>query len=87
MLASAAANNLNITAHTDMLDMYPTLCYIGADTSQMSKKLQLRRSKETGNIYYILEFDVVLLFGLTELKAQIAWQEEVGLSFLLMPST
>jgi hypothetical protein len=30
------------------------------------------------NIYYELEYSVVLLFGLTELKALISWMEDVS---------
>lgn len=31
-----------------------------------------------GKEYFRFELDVVLLFGLTELKAHIAWKEDVG---------
>jgi hypothetical protein len=31
-----------------------------------------------GNQYYHQNFSVVLLFGLTELKAQISWMEDVS---------
>ena len=33
--------------------------------------------------YYVLDFEVVLLFGLTELKAQIAWKQNVSFRFLV----
>lgn len=60
-------------------NMFSTLCYIEADTSQISQTLKPHRSpgasKKKKKSYYIMEFDVVLLFGLTELKAQIAWKE------------
>lgn len=56
-------------------EMYTTLCYVGADTSLISKNLQPRRSS-AGKTHYALEFEIILLFGLTELKAQIAWKEE-----------
>jgi len=29
--------------------------------------------------YYRKEFDIILLFGMTELKAQLAWTENVSL--------
>ena len=65
-------------AHADFApDMYSTLCYIEADTSQISRMLQARRSSGAGKLYYTIEYDVILLFGLTELKAQVAWQEQV----------
>jgi hypothetical protein len=65
-------------AHADaMLDMYSTLCYIEADTSQICRTLKPRRSSGAGRPYYSIHYDVIVLFGLTELKAQIAWQEQV----------
>jgi hypothetical protein len=45
--------------------------------SQMAKVLQPQRG-EGGAIYYQHYFDIVLLFGLTELKAQISWTEDVS---------
>ncbi|KAJ7490801.1 hypothetical protein FB451DRAFT_1513799 [Mycena latifolia] len=52
---------------------YSVLCQVRADTSQIAKALK-RRQGALGP-YYCLQFDVVLSFGLTELKAQIAWEE------------
>lgn len=31
-----------------------------------------------GRVYYKADFDIILLFGLTELKAQLCWRERVG---------
>ena len=31
-----------------------------------------------GGVYYSLSFEVVLLFGLTEIQAQLRWSEEVS---------
>ena len=45
--------------------------------SQIAKVLQPQRG-EGGAIYYEHNFDIVLLFGLTELKAQISWTEDVS---------
>lgn len=53
--------------------MYSTLCIVEADVSRLSSSLTPRR--KAGRRYYILNFDVVLSFGLTELKAQICWKE------------
>ena len=33
-----------------------------------------------GNVYYTREFDLILLAGLTELKAQISWTDSVTVS-------
>ncbi|KAJ7024779.1 hypothetical protein C8F04DRAFT_1301567 [Mycena alexandri] len=52
---------------------FPVLCTINADISEMSKTLKPQHGQS--GIYYSLKFDVVLSFGLTELKAQIAWTE------------
>ena len=32
--------------------------------------------------FYRFEYDIVLLFGLTELEAKVAWKEDVGLLFV-----
>ena len=39
--------------------------------------LPQRKAKGKG-VFFELHFDVVLLFGMTELKAQIAWEENVS---------
>lgn len=53
---------------------YHSLCHVTADTS----KVKLVHVDSVAGSYYILDFKVVLLFGLTELKAQIAWTGEDG---------
>ena len=58
---------------------YAKLCNIEADLSHLPLT-PLRGSQ--GGTYYRVDYDVVLLFGLTELKAMIAWEEEVRLSLL-----
>lgn len=68
--------------------MFSTLCSVEADTSQISKALQPIRSaivlegRRRLQVYYKIQFDIVLSFGLTELKAQIAWMEDVSSHFL-----
>ena len=51
-----------------------------ADVSGVKSSIRPQTNPKTGVVYYNLYFDVVLLFGLTELKAQIAWIENVSLS-------
>ena len=41
-----------------------------------------KKKKKNIKTFYELNYDIVLSFGLTELKAQIAWQENVSLDFL-----
>ncbi|KAJ6605464.1 hypothetical protein DFH09DRAFT_204052 [Mycena vulgaris] len=54
-------------------DKYSVLCTVHADTSKLANTL--RRLEGRLGPYYQLDFEVVLSFGLTELKAQIAWVE------------
>jgi len=48
------------------------LCTVRADTSAVSPAMH----RERGRRYYTIEYDVVLLFGLTELQAHIRWVEK-----------
>ena len=54
--------------------MFSTLCVITADTSRVTK---IPHRGLTGDQYYTQDFNIVVLFGLTELKAQITWIENV----------
>jgi hypothetical protein len=54
--------------------MFSTVCTVTADTRRMTKLLKSGRDSDDVP-YYRLEFDTILLFGLTELKAQIRWIE------------
>ncbi|KAF8155273.1 hypothetical protein BJ912DRAFT_1050978 [Pholiota molesta] len=52
---------------------YTKLCSIDIDLSYLPLT---PRAKSTGaGTFYRLDYDIVLLFGLTELKAQVAWKE------------
>lgn len=51
--------------------MFSTLCTVHADTSHVLKETR----NGPGGLYYELVFKIVLLCGLTELKAQIRWME------------
>jgi hypothetical protein len=61
---------------------FSTLCTVTADTSQMAEGLSPSYDSD-GVRYYITNFKVVLLFGLTELTAQISWIENVGCLLLV----
>ncbi|KAH9485830.1 Heat shock 70 kDa protein 12A [Psilocybe cubensis] len=54
-------------------DMYRVLCHVTADTSNVPLRQYV--NSKTGIPYYRIEFEIVLSFGLTELKAQVAWKE------------
>ena len=56
--------------------MYSTLCTVTADTSHMTKTTNYGSG---GGVFWRLDYSVVLLFGLTELKAQISWTEGVSI--------
>ena len=64
------------------IEMFSNACIVTADVSHISSQLPVGKSP-SGASYYIFNFDVVLLFGLTELKAQIAWKKDVGALGLL----
>ena len=50
------------------------MCTIHANTSKVAKA----KKKGPNGAYYVQEFEIVLLCGLTELKAQIRWKENVS---------
>ncbi|KAJ3513953.1 hypothetical protein NMY22_g14895 [Coprinellus aureogranulatus] len=56
----------------DEPNKYRTLCKVEADISKVRPTV---RKDASGETYYDVVFDIVLLFGLTELKAQVAYVE------------
>ncbi|KAK2464380.1 hypothetical protein APHAL10511_003527 [Amanita phalloides] len=56
-------------------DLFPVVCEVTADLSEVKKSIRSRMNYVTGVEYFKLEYDAILLFGLAELKAQIAWIE------------
>ncbi|KAK0434121.1 hypothetical protein EV421DRAFT_1993196 [Armillaria borealis] len=55
-------------------DMYPVLCTVTADTREAAKAL-VPQLRPDGMPFSTLHFDIVILFGRTEMKAQICWIE------------
>jgi len=53
-------------------DKFETLCYVKADISNAPYTTNYIAPGRTG---YKREYDVVLLVGLTELKAQVSWTD------------
>ncbi|KAF6752161.1 hypothetical protein DFP72DRAFT_1171705 [Ephemerocybe angulata] len=53
-------------------DNFAAVCKVEADTSAVTPSV---RENAAGETYYEIRFSVVLLFGLTELKAQVAYEE------------
>ena len=57
---------------------FTTMCSVIADTAELVRSLRPQMAHD-GDVHYEMEVDVVLLFGLTELKAQISWTHKVRL--------
>ncbi|KAK0481096.1 hypothetical protein EDD18DRAFT_1312232 [Armillaria luteobubalina] len=56
----------------ECLAMYKVLCTIIADTRQAAKTIK-PQSGPGGRAFYKFDYDLVLLFGLTELQAYVSW--------------
>ena len=54
------------------------LCTIEADLSRVPIPLLPPPNSTGQESFYRADYDIVLLFGMTELNAQIAWEEEVS---------
>ena len=54
---------------------FSTLCTIRANLSEATKDLILKK-RASGQVYYQLDYDVIVLFGLTELQAYLAWKSK-----------
>jgi hypothetical protein len=59
--------------------MFSTLCNVHADTSKVASTISPRRGY-AGLQFYRQQFSIVLMFGLTELQAQLCWKEDVSAS-------
>ncbi|KAJ8585540.1 hypothetical protein M405DRAFT_705987, partial [Rhizopogon salebrosus TDB-379] len=57
--------------------MFSTLCNVHADTSKVASTISPRRGY-AGLQFYRQQFSIVLMFGLTELQAQLCWKEDVS---------
>ena len=70
----ANVNDHLSTAH------FVDLCEITVDMTKLKSSIR-PRTNQRGAKYYVVNFDVVILFGLTELKAQMAWTQDVSRRF------
>ena len=59
-----------------LAENYTRLCTINVDLSKLP--VSTRPKTEGQGVYYISDYEIVLLLGLTELKAQVAWKEKQG---------
>ena len=56
--------------------MYSVVCQVVADISALAPTLTPLTGKN-GKQYYRFDFQIELLFGLTEHKARVCWKENV----------
>ena len=75
----------SVTRHLDVLnlfiDNFTKLCRVDADISHLP---MAAKRNDNGKFYYQSPpFSIVILFGFTEIQAQIAWWENVSCSILL----
>jgi len=56
---------------------YTKLCTIRVDLSHLPLAARSKPKGQPGT-YYRLDYELVLLFGLTEMKAQVSWKEKQG---------
>lgn len=61
------------------VDKYIIFCTVKADLTLVPQR---RKRNAQGTIYYTISWEVVLYFGLTEIKAQIAWNDSEVMWFL-----
>ncbi|KDR69384.1 hypothetical protein GALMADRAFT_255879 [Galerina marginata CBS 339.88] len=52
---------------------YTKVCYIEVDLSHLRPEKQRNSDKKK---YYTIEYSIILLFGMTEMKAQVGWMEK-----------
>ena len=64
---SLISQQWNITYITDNIENYTMLCTLEVDISQLP--MTYERKVSGGGMYYRAQYDIVLLFGLTELQA------------------
>jgi uncharacterized protein (DUF885 family) len=55
---------------------FTTVCEMQVDLSQVP---QIAKPASAGGKYYTIDYDVILIFGLTELQAQVRWFEGVSI--------
>lgn len=69
--------------------MFTSMCSIKVDLEDLTKTLKPRTATNKNgleDIYYTINFDIALLFGLTEFKASVIWQENVRFRFQMSES-
>ncbi|OJA12685.1 hypothetical protein AZE42_10334 [Rhizopogon vesiculosus] len=62
---------------------FSTLCTIHPDLSELLQSAHPKQSALDQSDYYVLDIEVIFLFGQTELKAQVGWKYKVRALFPL----
>lgn len=65
---------LLFNSQTSQSANFTILCQLEADLSQIPKTAN---RNPAGNMYYTIRYGLVLIFGLTEIQAQLQWLEDV----------
>lgn len=58
------------------IEMYSLVCTIEVDLSHLTRNTKDIKKRGPKGKFYHLDYEVALLFGLTELKAQLIWKEK-----------
>ncbi|OJA12686.1 hypothetical protein AZE42_10331 [Rhizopogon vesiculosus] len=56
--------------------LFSTLCLIYPDLSELLETAHPKQSALDQSDYYVLDIEVIFLFGQTELKAQVSWKHK-----------
>ena len=59
------------------LDLYSELCTIEADLSHLWNTPNLQSMSKGDEVYFKVSYDLVMLFGGTEIQAHLSWKENV----------
>ena len=62
-----------VQVHTWNIGMFSKLCTVAFDLSEAP--LDVCNRSDGRGVYHQTKFDILFLFGLTELKAQVVWEE------------
>ena len=63
------------------LDLYSQLCTIEVDLSHLSNTSNVQTLSSRSGVFYKVDYELVMLFGGTEIEAQLCWKEDVRRNF------
>ena len=59
------------------LELYTKLCTIEVDLSHLRNTSDVHTVGKSSEVHYVVDFDLVMLFGGTEIEVQLCWKEKV----------